>query len=104
VALAPDGFVVALARAPEHEAERQLLPVESVRTSRLLTESQFLRQTRSVYEWSVERGCRFFVRAFDLVAADRKDLYKRRMRVLESRFYKNANPTGGLPAGLRSAR
>jgi len=104
VALAPDGFVAAMARAPEHEAERQLLPVESVRTSRLLTESQFLRQTRSVYEWSVERGCRFFVRAFDLVAADRKDLYKRRMRVLESRFYKNANPTGGLPAGLRSAR
>ena len=101
VALAPGGFVLAMARAPEHEAERGLLPTGSVQTGRLLTETQFLRQTRSVYEWSVERKCRFFVRAFDLVAADRKDLYKRRMRVLESRFYKNANPSGGLPAGLR---
>ncbi len=101
VALAPGGFVVAMARAPEHEAERKLLPVGAVQTSRLLTEAQFLRQTRPVYEWSVERRCRFFVRAFDLVAADQKELYKRRMLVLESRFYKNANPTGGLPAGLR---
>ncbi len=101
VALAPGGFVVARARAPEHEAERGQLPVGAVQTSRLLTEAQFLRQTLPVYEWSVERQCRFFVRAFDLTAADQKDLYKRRMRVLESRFYKNANPTGGLPAGLR---
>ncbi len=101
VALAPDGFVVSIARAPEHETERRQLPTASVRTSRLLTEGQFLRQTRPVYDWSVERKCRFFVRAFDLVAADQKDLYKRRMRILESRFYKNANPTGGLPHGLR---
>ncbi len=103
VALVARGFVVSLAQAPQHEAERELLPVGSVRTSRLLTEAQFLRQTLPVYEWSVERQCRFFVRAFDRVAADRKELYKRRMQVLESRFYKNANPTGGLPAGLRSA-
>jgi len=101
VALLADGFVVDLARAPEHDAERKLLPVGSVQTSRLLTEGQFLRQTLPVYDWSVARQCRFFVRAFDRVAADQKELYKRRMRVLESRFYKNPNPTGGLPAGLR---
>ena len=101
VALLADGFVVDLARAPEHEAARKQLPVASVQTSRLLTEDQFLRQTLPVYDWSVARQCRFFVRAFDRVAADQKELYKRRMRVLESRFYKNPNPTGGLPAGLR---
>lgn len=101
VALVAGGFVVDLARAPEHDAERKLLPVGSVQTSRLLTEDQFLRQTLPVYDWSVARQCRFFVRAFDRVAADQKELYKRRMRVLESRFYKNPNPTGGLPAGLR---
>lgn len=101
VALAPGGFIVAPARAPEHEAARKQLPVGSVQTSRLLTEAEFLRQTLPVYQWSVERQCRFFVRAFDRVAADQKEIYKRRMQVLESRFYKNANPTGGLPAGLR---
>ena len=101
VALAAGGFVVAPARAPEHEAARKELPVASVQTSRLLTEAEFLRQTRPVYDWSVARQCRFFVRAFDRVAADKKQIYKRRMQILESRFYKNANPTGGLPAGLR---
>ena len=104
IALAPGGFIVAPARAPEHEAARRQLPVGAVQASRLLTETEFLRQTLPVHLWTVERECRFFVRAFDLTAADQKDLYKRRMRVLESRFYKNANPTGGLPAGLRAAR
>lgn len=103
VALVAGGFVVDLARAPQHEAERALLPLDLVRTGRLVTQAQFLRQTRAVYEWSVERNCRFFVRAFDLTATDQKDVYKRRMRALESRFYKNANPTGGLPAGIHSA-
>ena len=104
VALVGRGFVVDLARAPQHEAERALLPLDLVQTRSVVSQAQFLRQTRPVYAWSVERGCRFFVRAFDVTAADQKDLYKRRMRVLESRFYKNANPTGGLPAGLRAAR
>jgi len=104
VALLASGFVVALARAPQHEVERAVLPLNLVQTGSVVTQAQFLRQTRPVYEWSVERGCRFFVRVFDVTAADQKDLYKRRMRVLESRFYKNANPTGGLPPGLRAAR
>ena len=101
VALTADGFVMDVAHAPQHEAKRELLPIDAVRTGVRLTQAAFLSQTRAVYQWSVERECRFFVRAFDLTAADQKDLYKRRMRVLESRFYKNANPTGALPAGLR---
>ncbi|MDE2849141.1 MAG: hypothetical protein OXP74_00855 [Acidobacteriota bacterium] len=104
VALVARGFVVDLARAPQHEAERALLPLDLLQTGSVVSQAQFLRQTRPVYEWSVERGCRFFVRAFDVTAADQKDIYKRRMGALESRFYKNANPTGGLPAGLRAAR
>ena len=104
VALVAGGFVLDLARAPQHEAERALLPLDLVQTGSVVSQAQFLRQTRPVYEWSVERSCRFFVRAFDATAADQKDLYKRRMGALESRFYKNANPTGGLPAGLRAAR
>ena len=101
VALAADGFVVAAARAPQHEAERAQLPIGGVRQGRLLSEARFLIQTLPVYQWSVERECRFFVRAFDVTPADQKDLYKSRMQALESRFYKNANPTGGLPEELR---
>ena len=46
----------------------------------------------------VANDCRFFVRAFDVTAPDQKELYKERMLLLESRFYKYANPTGPPPA------
>ena len=98
VALTDDGFVIQPAHTPQHEEARAELPLESVRTGTILTARQFLDQTRPVFSQSVERDCRFFVRAFDLTSADRKELYKDRMRTLESRFYKNANPSGPPPS------
>ena len=98
VALTNDGFVIQPAHAPQHEEARAALPLDSVRTGTILTAQQFLGQTRPVFSHSLERDCRFFVRAFDLTSADRKELYKERMRTLESRFYKNANPSGPPPS------
>ena len=69
-----------------------------MKTATTLTSQQFLDQTKPVYDWSVDEECRFFVRAFDMTAADQKELYKDRMRTLESHFYKNANPTGLPPS------
>ena len=101
VALMETGYVIEPAQAPQHASKRSALPLAAVRTGTTLNAQQFLEQTRPVFDWSVANDCRFFVRAFDLTAADQKDLYKDRMRVLESRFYKNANPSGPLPfAGL----
>ena len=97
VALTDEGFVLRLARAPQHRRKRAALPIDTVLTGRLLSRRQFLEQTRPVFEWSVAEDCRFFVRAFDLTAADRKELYKARMRTVESRFYKNASPSGPPP-------
>ena len=98
VALTEEGFIVQPARAPEHEVERASLPLAAIRTGQPLTPGQFQEQTREVFERSVADGCRFFVRAFDLTAADQKEVYKERMRALESRFYKNASPTGPPPS------
>ena len=103
VALLNDGFVIDIARAPEHGAERRSLPIDEIQLQRVISASEFRVQTRPVHLWSKEREpeCRFFVRAFDRTAADQKELYKRRMQVLEEHFYKYANPTGDLPEGLR---
>ncbi len=103
VALRDDGFVMRPARAlPRHDEERENPPLSRalsrVRTGEILTAQQFLEQTELVFSWSVDRDCRFFARAFDLTSADQKELYKDRMRTLESRFYKNANPSGPPPS------
>ena len=98
VALSDEGYVIQPAQAPQHERKRASLPLSRVRTGRRLDPGQFLDQTQEIYDWSVGMECRFFVRAFDLTASDQKEPYKERMRILESRFYKNANPSGPPPS------
>lgn len=97
IALTDDGFVLREASAPQHRRRRASLPLDDVVTGRTLSTEQFLAQTRPVFRWSVGEDCRFFVRAFDLTATDQKELYKTRMRTLESHFYKNASPSGPPP-------
>ena len=97
VALTDDGFVLRETSAPQHRDRRASLPLDEVVTGRTLNAEQFLAQTRPVFRWSVGEDCRFFVRAFDLTAANQKELYKTRMRTLESHFYKNASPSGPPP-------
>lgn len=97
VALIDEGFILKPALAPQHTERRRSLPLEDVVTGTSINPRQFLIQTQPVFQWSVDNGCRFFVRAFDLTAPEKKELYKTRMRTLESRFYKNANPSGPPP-------
>ena len=97
VALTDRGFILEAARAPQHQGERASLPLERIETGRSLTPREFVRQTLPVFRWSVDRKCRFFVRAFDRTGPAEKELYKVRMRTLEGHFYKNANPTGPSP-------
>ncbi len=97
VALVDRGFILRPALAPQHSDKRASLPLGAVQTGRVLTPGQFLDQTRPVYSWSVERECRFFVRAFDETGPTQKELYKVRMRTLEGHFYKNSNPQGPSP-------
>lgn len=98
VALTDEGFLLQPALALQHSERRKSLPLEDVVVGKSINPNQFLIQTRPVFQWSVDNGCRFFVRAFDLTAPEKKELYKTRMRTLESRFYKNANPSGPPPS------
>lgn len=100
VALTDEGFLLQPAHAPDHHEKRESLPLEDVAIGKNINPNQFLIQTRPVFQWSVDKGCRFFVRAFDLTAPEQKELYKTRMRTLESRFYKNASPSGPPPSAV----
>ncbi|MCY4358298.1 MAG: hypothetical protein OXD01_12350 [Gammaproteobacteria bacterium] len=88
IALGPQGYVIIPTITEEFESERKLLPVNAIDYGRILTEQEFLDQTRAVYDWSVTNECRFLVNAYDMIPND-KQLYKQRLGVLENRrFYK----------------
>jgi len=87
VALTSSGLIVRDRDVPEYAAEKQRLPIE-ITFGQDLPPGEFLRQTRPLFEWSVRHGCRFFVQAFDRTASHEKELFKKRLRTLEQRFYK----------------
>lgn len=97
IALHERGFLLRPGPAPVNGHRRVSLPINDTTTGRYVTPSEFVAQTKPLYDWSVARRCRFFVRAFDDTPATAKGLYIRRMRVLEGHFYKNPNPSGPPP-------
>lgn len=88
VALSAQGFVVRERELPHRSDDRKELPLGRVTTGQRIDAATFLEQFEPLYAWSVQHECRFFVRAFDQTGPTEKEIYKRQMRVLESRFYK----------------
>ena len=88
VALSAEGVVVRERDLPHRVNDRKELPLERITTGHLIDVTTFLAQFEPLYTWSVQHECRFFVRAFDQTGPTEKEIYKRQMRVLESRFYK----------------
>jgi hypothetical protein len=56
---------------------------------RELSPEQFLSQTRSIFNWSEERDCRFVVEIADETGTAEKMAYKTRLRTVEQHFYKH---------------
>jgi len=104
VVLHPAGLFVDWAEGAEtRSAGDRRLPVDDIRTLRLrpLSREDFLEQTRSVFEWSREAECRFFVRIYDTIDSTEKDTYKSQLRTVEMHFYKYEVPLGRkLPPAL----
>jgi len=88
VALSTDYFVIRNRNLPHRESDKLELPINKIPYDKEIRPSEFLSQTLPLYQWSVDKKCRFFVRAFDLTRTYEKDIYKRHIRELEMRFYK----------------
>jgi hypothetical protein len=68
--------------------DQKLLPLDMIHFERNLSSRDFLAQTRSLAQWSIQHNCRFFVKAKDETPANQKNTYKALLRTLESHFYK----------------
>jgi hypothetical protein len=65
----------------------------------VLTESEFLSRTRSIYEYGKrdENQCRFYVFVYDGTEPTAKRLYKQLLKTVEGHFYKQYTVPDGIP-------
>lgn len=79
------------ARETHSEARRQQrgrLPMAVVDSSAVYSKADFMLLTRALFDWSVERECRFYVTVYDETGSDAKEQYKALMQTVEAHFYK----------------
>lgn len=65
--------------------EPALPPVD---VSRLYSPGEFLSLTKTLFDWSRQQECRFYVVVYDATAVHEKDRYKELMQTVEGHFYK----------------
>jgi hypothetical protein len=75
-------------RWPHLEEARGNWPILSIAFDKELSDAEFRGQTRPIYEWSQERGCRFFVEIDDKTGIDEKLVFISKLRTVEEHFYK----------------
>ncbi len=101
VALAGNGYFLQRTRAPAYVPARSTPPppaiLSGVSTGRWLGDTEFHDQTLPIRRWSDANGCVLFVRVWDETLPREKQLYKDRMRTLESVFYRFEVSSGPSP-------
>jgi hypothetical protein len=88
VVLGSDGIRMKEIDYPARHDERTLLPMPEIDPKEVLSEAEFLRRTRPLYNHSFAANCRFFVVIYDGTATHEKPLYKNLLRTVEGHFYK----------------
>ncbi len=90
VALTPSGLVVRDTTPTHRAVERNALPIPQRFLAAEVSASEFVTLSSALLDWSKRQNpeCRFFVRVFDLTSSEQKDLYKSRLKTVESAFYK----------------
>jgi hypothetical protein len=88
VALTTPGLKIRDRKLPHRREEQAALPLADIPFDSEVSPDRFLLATKRLFEWSRERECRFFVRAFDVTGETEKAVYKRHLRFLETHFYK----------------
>lgn len=63
------------------------LPPVAIEFGPELSMTEFLNQTRPLFDWSKDKGCRFYVKILDQTAAAEKSVYKQRLRTVGQHFY-----------------
>ena len=102
VALAARGYLMQPSEAPPYVPALSTPPPEglvaAVPTGRWLDETLFVEETTPLRRWTNANECALFVRVWDQTLPAEKQLYKDRMRTLESVFYKFEVSSSPSPA------
>jgi type II secretory pathway component PulJ len=86
VGLTNEGIIVRHSATPPF-SKAENLPIDSIPYDRVLKPREFRSLAKPIFDWSENKECRFFVRAWDRTGEREKTRYKRHKRFLETRFY-----------------
>ena len=86
-ALTSNGIIVRDNALPHRAAQQAQLPLQAMVFEKELPPNRFRAMSRAVFEWSKKKGCRFFVRVYDLTKDKEKLIYKRHLRTVGDHFY-----------------
>jgi len=87
ITLLESGLQIERAWSPSRDAEARQIPGVAELIDRHLDRHQFLRLAKPLYDWSVARECRHFVRVRDDPATSKRR-FKQGLRTVEAYFYK----------------
>jgi hypothetical protein len=89
IAVNNNGMIARNTNLPHRDADRKLLPTMMVIHNQQVSSSKFISMSLPLYQWSVEKKCRFYVKVYDLTGSIDKDIYKERLQTVESLFYRD---------------
>jgi hypothetical protein len=89
VSVTSEGMILRETDLPHRDVDRKLLPTSGIILNQETTPAKFKIMTRPLWDWAVEKKCRFYVKIVDKTAPDEKDVYKRRLKSVEGVFYKH---------------
>lgn len=84
----PKGLIVRETDLPHRKEERRALKLQNIVLNQEISEASFLSATSNLFEWSISKKCRFFVRVFDSTGPTEKSVYQSRLKTVEAHFYK----------------
>ena len=83
------GMVIRDNELPHRIVDRKLLPVSMVVQNEEVSPDKFISSTLPLYNWSVDKKCRFYVKVYDSTGPSEKDIYKQRLMVVVGHFYRD---------------
>lgn len=89
VAVTNNGMIVRETNLPHRKMDRKLLPISMIILNQVTSSANFRKMVMPLYQWSIEKKCRFYVRVFDLMGPTEKDLYKQRLKTVVTHFYRD---------------
>jgi len=87
IKLTSTGIIVHNNKLPNRAEDENKLPLGEIQFDSEIGDDDFQQETMPLFELSEKNQCRFYVRVSDQTADDEKDIYKRRLRTVQGRFY-----------------